>query len=382
MCDLLDRGSLLMWPKRSAQELLFDLGERKKWDETQRLAAVASCAAWWSRWGVGPKNPQPFGIDVLVGSAGHPGNISSKKQSFIEALGKRQRPLQVNLTTCTKDVSKQPQRLVSEQTELITVGCYASRYIQQPLPKGFLYHRRSIAHLNEALDVCYGHLQIEQMDTADAMLLFSLISHWQRRRPTQEVRANRQKEQTRRATPKPIARLLESLLARGRFQPNLDFASEHSSPSIVSLLSELALTNAFLASHTPRRTKDKTETPDSTGQEWLDAIKDHLSKPEVRALVECEADFFDYRAQVMRAYLLKENIFPPLPETIPKRPYISSLWALNVLYIERKSGVENERSPEATSILQSLLSREDWEGKAMQASQIQSTLEKRNERIL
>ncbi len=366
MHDLLEIGSRLVWPTDSEQESLFDLGERKTWGEEQHHSAIASCAEWWSRWGVGPNNPQ-----------------ASKEMSLSDAREILQRVIETPPTSPAAGVAKDPHFLASLTSSspktlanrfkegFQSHRCdhrwllYLARCLQTPtLPQGFLYHRRSIHQLNEALDVCDGHIQIGQPDTADAMLLLSLISHWQRRRPTQEVRANRKNEKTRGATPKPVARLSGTLLADGRFQPNLDFALKSRSRPLLCLLFELALTEAFLASHSPRLARNKADPSNSTREGWLEAIKAQTSKPDVRDLMGDEADFYHYRAQAMDFYNDPKNIYPAPPETIREHPYIASLVALNTLYQARNGQIDGERCPDkAKNTLEHLLDCEDWEEK-------------------
>jgi hypothetical protein len=173
MVELLNCGSLLIWPTRDKQELLFDLGERKTWDEAQRREAVEHCAEWLSGWGIGPKKPSPSQsmswaeIRAILGPFVQ--KISPTKRSI--GVGKGTAFLAELIPSEPKTLSNNIKNWFDNKREAHCWLLCLARYIQQPLPEGFLYHRRSIARLNEALDVCYGHLQAEQMDTADAMLL-------------------------------------------------------------------------------------------------------------------------------------------------------------------------------------------------------------------
>ena len=46
LSTVLDRAIRCMWPRRTARELLLDLGERKRWSEADHQGAVARAAAW------------------------------------------------------------------------------------------------------------------------------------------------------------------------------------------------------------------------------------------------------------------------------------------------------------------------------------------------
>lgn len=375
MYELLKNGTVLVWPHRSAQETLFDLGERKDWGEEELCEAVFSCAGWWSGFGVGVQNSSPceefFWADM--------GDVLFPLlQAFAEqknTLPKTSAGVPKGCQIFSMLVPSSPKTLAnnkknwcdSKRPDHRWLLCLGRLLREREFPKGLLFHRRSIAALNEALSVCYGHMLVGQMDTADAMLLLSLISHWQRRRPTREVRANRQQQKPRRSTPKPVVARKDDLLHLGRFACNMEFARFVGLAPLVHLLFELALTESHLEPHSA---KSKQDAPSSSN--WLTAVEQQLQCLDNQELLGEEKEFYTYRIGVMDAYLKRQpSPFPP--SILEKHPYIVSGQVLSQLYKERN---EAEPSPKDVGALETLLKSKDWEGKAMQFSQLQSKAEK------
>ena len=63
LAETLDRLQRRLWPRRSQVELLLDLGERKGWNESDRLAQLRAAASWLAQeevvGAVAPSRPQP-----------------------------------------------------------------------------------------------------------------------------------------------------------------------------------------------------------------------------------------------------------------------------------------------------------------------------------
>lgn len=367
--ELLNQGTSLIWPTQRAQELLFDLGERKSYSAEARLEAVEECVSWWEGWGLGscgstsceflswPSIRSSLELsekETNVGVAKDLGGLAS-------LVGLSAKTLANNLSE-----SKWYECKRNEHRWILFLG----RSLEADgFPKGFLYHRRSIASFSLALAHSHGHLQTGQLDSSDALLLFTLISLWQRRRPTEKVRSNRKQSNSRRNTPKPIVGLAGTLLEPGLFEPNLHYLLERKAIHALPLLFELALTEAHLVPH-PQRANGSNEPV--TSLHWLKLIEETLKRSDVRALLGEESEFFQYRIDLMKAYQNKHLPSTP-PDSIAEHPYISSTWLLSQGYWAKKNGNEIDAFIAA---LREFQSEEDWEGKAMQIPQINNKLER------
>lgn len=365
---LLDQGTSLIWPTKKAQELLFDLGERKSSSSDVRQEAVEECALWWESWGVkvGDSIPCEF---LPWASVRRSLQLSEKDEApgVAKDLGSLATLVGLSPKTLANNLSESKWRECNRPEHRWAL--FLGRTLEaEKFPKGFLYHRRSIAALNLALAHSYGHLQVGQLDSADALLLFNLVSFWQRRRPTEEVRSNRNQTRPRCETPKPIVGLSGTLLEQGLFGRNLLYLLERQAIHALPLLFELALTEAHLVPHSKRATPlaEVTRSP-----HWLELIEEALERPDMRDLLGEEGDLFQYRIHGMKAYRDKQPPSAP-PDSIAEHPYVASNWCLSQLYWAKK------RDEDTSPFLETLreLQGDDWEGKAVQISQIQSKLER------
>lgn len=366
---LLDQGTRLVWPTQKAQELLFDLGERKSPSSNVRQEAVEECASWWESWGVEVDDPIPCEF-LTWASVRHSLQLSKKEEipgvakdlvDLADLVGLSPKTLANNLSQSKWRECKRP-----EHRWILFLG----RTLRaEKIPKGFLYHRRSIAALNLALAHSYGHLEVGQLDSADAMLLFNLVSYWQRRRPTQDVRSNRNQIKSRRKTPKPIVGLSKTLLEKGIFHRNLCYLLKMEANHALPLLFELALTEAHLAPHSKRATSSAEAI---SSPHWLELIEKALKQPEVLSLLGEDGDLFEYRMRMMKAYRDKQPLSAP-SDSVIEHPYVASNWCLSQLYWTKQRG---EGTEPFLAELHALHQKDDWEGKAVQISQIQSKLER------
>lgn len=366
--ELLNQGTRLIWPTQKAQELLFDLGERKSSSSDARQKAVEECVSWWGSWGVEVDDPIPCEF-LPWASVRHSLQLSEKEEApgVAKDLGGLAALVGLSPKTLANNLSESKWRECNRPEHRWAL--FLGRALRaEKFPKGFLYHRRSIASLNLALAHSYGHLQVGQLDSADALLLFGLVSFWQRRRPTEEVRSNRKLPNSRRNTPKPIVGLAGTLLGQGLFGRNLLYLLERQATHALPVLFELALTEAHLVPHS-KRAVPSVEAGRSP--QWLELIEEALERPDVRDLLGEEGDLFQYRIHGMKAYRDKQPPSVPL-DSIAEHPYVASNWCLSQLYWAKKRG--EDTSPFLAVLRE--LQRDDWEGKAVQISQIQSKLER------
>ncbi|MEZ4319740.1 MAG: hypothetical protein R3F61_19645 [Myxococcota bacterium] len=132
----------------------------------------------------------------------------------------------------------------------------------------WLYHRRTLFKTGALL---FGMARGGTFDASDALLVFSLLALWQRRRPTDTVRSNKGRTTPRRETAKPVAALGGSIVSPGQIAPLVRLSTGIADGQRLALVAlEAALTEAHLAPHQARRTKG-TEVWD--GESWLRAVE-------------------------------------------------------------------------------------------------------------
>ena len=218
------------------------------------------------------------------------------------------------------------------------------------MPLGLRFEERSQANVMALLARIAAHTAIAQPDAMDALLLFSLIALWQRRRPTAEVRANRDGTSTRRAAAKPLVRLTETLI-----QPKQALALlELRHAGIRTLAIEAALTRAHLVPHVDRH----GAIPDSP--RLLPMIADAMTDDAPHA------EMLRFRIAVMRAWRDKSP-WPDPPLSLAEHPYVIMTTAL-------------ARQARGGGLSQAALADKwgtDWAGKAMLAPLIRHRMQKR-----
>lgn len=362
---LLENGTRQIWPTNKAMEAIFDLGERR-YNREEYQRNLERCAVWLSTYGV--ESGEPLTITAPSTHQALRMRLGLEPDHLAVGVAKDLPPLAKLLCICEKTLSNsltywcRSDRL--EHRWLLFLG----RWLEHnKLPPGYLYHRRSFFSLKSALTRVWGHLQVGQPDTADAMLLLSLIALWQRRRPTGRVRANRGRTTPRSRTPKPAVQLSGELMVRGQLEPTLSFAVEREAGALLCLLFELALTEAHLVPHLKNK---KQGSLISAG--WLEQIEKELHNTKVALLLGEEYEFFRYRVHIMKAYRDRETLQKP-PSEIEGHPYIQAAWHVYWYNYHRKQGISAESS---ILELQRLMQEPDWEGKAMYAETIASQLEK------
>lgn len=343
---LLAQATAHIWPKRKAQEALFDLPERKRWTAGDQGAAVRGCAHWLMVNGVCPApmiHPTPvepieiatirhtLGQRLCTPTAGDAPGVAADLQRLAPLVGAAPK-------TLANSLSDFPRSRREDHRWLLALG----RLITTPPPLGMRYEDRSQAAMIGLLARMAGHLAIEQLDAVDAVTLFSLIALWQRRRPPAQIRGNRGRRSTRRAAPKPMARLCETLIGHRQIRVLLTIEST----SIRALAFEAALTQAHLYPHADR----------SGGQPIPDRI--------LADLLPHADPMYRHRIGIMRAWQTRQP-WPDPPSILANHPYVIITRAL----AQRAWST----GPQPVDLLE--YDNRDWPGKAMLAPALRHRLQ-------
>lgn len=320
--DVLGRAVEALWPARAKQELLFDLGERKRWTSPDATQAVVRLAAWLQA---------ELGLpEVLAPTAASGLAVSEARRLAAVLCGPPPRSVGVakDLVALQPLVgSSSPKALANSLSEdlrsrrgdhrwllaLATVAAApdaASRRLD-----AWLFHERSRVAVVAELSGLAGRLDAGMLDAGDAVLVFSLLALWQRRRPAEEARGNRGKASSRRAAPKPVAALDEELIGLAQLDAILAAArrvSDAAGRCLTLLAIEAALTQAHLVPHTARRAPAGGRPSDR----WLPRVRAALSNAWLVDLVGVEAAaLLGHRVARMRAYRDGEAP-PPAPALV------------------------------------------------------------------
>ena len=319
----------LLWPDPTQQELLLDLGEHKGWTGADWDAACQSLGHWLH---------QELGLpETLVTEA----PCELNRSDVLGILKVLPTPKDVKEST---GVSKINQKLsawlgVGPKTfaNMLSKGLCPDRWdhrwlrllarlmTRPPDLDALLYHRRSQAAVTAEFQ---RRGQIQGLDAADMLLLFSLIALYQRRRPTHEVRANRKKPQSRRQTAKPVIKLSGQLLMMGQFKLLMELAANIAPGALLaSICIECALTEAHLAPHIGRKGEKGT-----SGEEWLSIIEKELVTHS--QLMGEDTELFLFRIQVMRAYAQHEPM-PAPPPALLTHHYVHALQQIDAARHEK-----------------------------------------------
>ncbi len=330
LAALLDRVVRALWPRRTEQELLLDLGERKGWGDHDRQTALGRAANWLGHEllladpvAAGPPAPaSESALETLraVGSRcsgqdSHPG-VARWIGALAPATGASPKTLANSLSSGLR-----PER---RDHRWLTVIARIEQGEGAQALDAWLFHRRTPSAVSRALS---GILSRDAYDAADALVLLSLLALWQRRRPTERVRANKGTARSRRQTPKPVAALAGSLASVGQFGHLVDLAKDLRRPDLLTALAiEAALTEAHLGPHPARRSRG---TLQDCGEAWLEAVLGKLD--EVDCLDAEDVEAFKFRIERMRAWR-------------ERRPMAAGFGAPGVPYIEASVALEEART--------------------------------------
>ncbi len=310
-----------MWPRRHHQELLLDLGERKGWTERDLEHAVEQASAWFVR-------EQLLPSFLTTGEAEQPDLDVLRELGNRLAVDEPRNGVARWLTGLGPVVGSSPKTLANSLNNglrpdrsdhrWLAVAARVAATPEQVDLNAWLYHRRTPDSVASALS---SMTQDHVFDAGDALLVFSLVALWQRRRPTDRVRGNKGQVRRRRDTPKPVSALKGELASLGQFSRLLTLAELLNDGSPLRLLAmEAALTEAHLAPHRSRRARKESRT---TGEAWLSAVSDANEKGNV---AKSERRAFAFRIERMRAWRDSRSMVVPDPTS--ELPYVRASLAL------------------------------------------------------
>lgn len=314
-----------LWPKRSQTELLLDLGERKPWNHADEAAAVLDLSEWLAtqlELRVASSAEAPPAADELsvlhqlgqglareVDAAG----VAAWIVGLAPAVGASAKTLANSLAGGLRSDRRDHRwlrllmRVVQGSTAL----------------DAWLYHRRDADSVASEIS---RWSSATQFDTGDAMLCSSLIALWQRRRPTEQVRANRGRTRERRQTAMPIAGLAGELVELGQVVAltQVCAALEPGQGRALALVTaEAALTEAHLKPHPVR---GRAET--GSGELWLQAVERLIVNSEV--LSTTDAGLLRFRIERMRAWR-ERRPQQPVDAALRDEPYVRASLYLEAL---------------------------------------------------
>lgn len=334
LTEVLDRATIAMWPRRTQQELLFDLGERKRWSAQDRREAICECANWLNRELALPA--------VLKPVTGDPNSMRSADEDairYVRTLAEALPPTQAKtadvaswIVRAAPGLGAGAKALANSLGPRLQSQRADHRWIRglhrasiAPTTGAWCFHRRDPASVAAALGAM---IDTDAYDVGDATLLVSLLALWQRRRSTAGVRANRGQERARRDTPKPIAGLAGVLASPGqaaRLRELLAGMPTAAQRGTLVLLLETFLTEAHLVAHRAR-VSSVPDTTDSSHHVWMRNIE-QLIAIAADVLPESDTRLYGYRVALMRAYQ-EDAAQPAASEALHAEPYVAAYMAL------------------------------------------------------
>jgi hypothetical protein len=307
------QGSLeSMWPARSQQELLLDLGERKRWGKPEKGRALKDLEGWLSEQlllrPIGALEGRKVDRSSLRDPrlVGPEPSVNAKwAEHLAPACGATPKTLQNSLSP-----GWNPKRS-DHRWLLMILRCMDPL----PQPPSILFTERSPASISQGLARAASGPQ----DAADATLLLSLVALWQRRRPTERVRANRGAKTSRRSAAKPAAELATSLIQAGQLKHLAGLHELAGHRALMHTAVEAALTSAHLHPH-PARSSDQA----LDGEVLLRAVEATLSSP---CFSHLDSLMLQFRIAAMRAW--RDRGDPPaLPAALQDHPYLRATLAI------------------------------------------------------
>ena len=359
LAALLDRTIDLIWPRRGQQEALLDLGEHKNWHADDRRQALEVLSTWLTSTGVVDGVGPPFAarmhhlpamraaaLTYAAEQLEPPMGVSQVIARLAPLVGSAPKTLANSLSTAWSPARNDHRWLLA-----------LARLRDDPL-EDLPFQRRSLAAQGRLLARLHAHVELGQPDAADALFVVSLIVLWQRRRPSDAARANRQRRFPRRATPLPVAALAGSLLSSSQFDALLGRAD----PALARLVFEAALTVALLEARVTRRTSP------STPARWPNRLQQALEGPRIATLLEEHAAIHHlrHRLAIMEAWRGGHG-WPAAPAEIAHHPHVRLGAALASIRLGATL------SPHVEDEIMG-----DWEGRAMLAPIIQERLTRRD----
>ena len=312
----------LLWPARRHREALLDLGERKRWSAAAETRALRTFVAWLDSGrfldaitGSGPRvrphsaPSRPLDARALVDPAGwivrEPGPRTAGVSTHRSALAPL---LDVEAKTLSNSLVR--GRFHARRWDHIWLAALA-RALDAPAEPCFVYHTRTRAGLALAMERLDAHVRAGVPDAWDALVVFTLLALYQRRRPTSEARGNRGRTASRRRTPKPIAQFAGRVGSMSQMKHLVSAAvaavAAHREPAraMVVLALEWAFTDAHLLVHPARRSRSARAPGRARDERALRRLSDLLHEPGVSRLLGSEdRALYDYRLGRIAGYAL------------------------------------------------------------------------------
>lgn len=350
------------WPTDTAKESLFDLGEHKQQVSQNFPCAIDHFISWLNTYQFIPTQFSP------------PSNPFQERPVSRETISKT-----AWLLGEGQLVRKLSQLLIKiEKTLNNSLTTFQYRKIEHLWIKSIIYpdldinlilfHRRTRQALHTFWHSLLVRCQTHDLDLQDYLVLVSLIALYQRRRNTDEVRANRRSQKSRKITPKPISKLFTSCIARCENIVETCANTNSIEARQLALMSiEETLTYEHMQLFPKRNTKD-TQIFVKNHIINLNKIKKILDKPKNSQLLESETYSFSRRINLMLAYAQNEHI--DLIEKIDEHSYITASHHLAWLHQHRQN-LEQTAASDRIQRLQQLWEA-DAPGLAMLKPQIDS----------
>ena len=321
-----------IWPRRTQAELLLDLGERKRWGQADLRERNRELSTWLSSEGV---------VGAVTGSGPPAGvAVTDLKAALARALppgdGARAAGTSALISRLAPAVGANPKTLANSLAGGLRPARPDHRWLLalhhavagSPPVGAWLFHRRTPQAVAAALSSGI------PSDAGNALLLFSLIALWQRRRPTPDARGNRGQPRPRRLTPKPVAALGWQLITPGQLAPLCEIGVELGDDrgAALGLLGiECALTEAHLGPHASRGPAADQEALVDSGEGFLRGAETALGTLRANGLVDAaEACVIAYRIARMRTW--RDGASAPTPSAeAAATPYVGACVALDDL---------------------------------------------------
>ncbi len=337
-----------IWPKRSQQEILLDLGERKAWTWEQHGAAIQRFDDWivlnlelpetaQSQTPVTDEEVLAFARTLRVNLGAQPKTSVPDVAAWIEAIA----PV---LGAGPKALANSLRTLRAARADHRWLRVIAQVARGEGASDAWCFHRRT----PRSVAACVASwTEQSQFNAGDAVVLLSFLALWQRRRPTHEAKGNRGQQATRRLTPKPIAAMSGALIQPGQVLPLVELSQRLEHGAALALLTiEAALSEAHLAPHRPR-----ARARTSTGEAWLTAVEKAL--PGVDSLLESnDRRAIGFRLERLRAW--RDGRTATAPEDAVMPPYVRASTALE----QRLPMTFKSNTPGLLMLLPQLRSRE------------------------
>jgi hypothetical protein len=333
--DIVQRGLEMalqqVWPKRAHKELLLDLGEKKPWTKVDEATTLRDVSQWLVEelqlWPAEPAEVPPSSDELAtlreLGEA-LAGDAAPGTAAWIAGLAPA---AGASAKTLANSLS---EGLRSDRRDHRWLRLLARIMRGDAALDAWAYHRRCPVWVASEL-ARWG--LASHFDAGDALLCASLVALWQRRRPTEQVRANRGRARERRRTPMPIAGLAGHLVELGQIRalaPVCAKLDPEPGRALALVIIEAALTEAHFEPHPVR---GRAET--SSGERLLGEVENFIGTTTVLSMTD--ERLLRFRIERMRAWRdLRPQ--PPVEAILRDEPYVQASLHLEELLRSGSAG--------------------------------------------